>query len=81
MEQTITYPNGTKANFRMTKEKGFFTSHIWVYKNGKPYLHIIPDDANNSSRVHKNCEGSGYLPMGEIMKPFDSITIDDVKSL
>lgn len=81
MEKVVTYPNGKQVKFRMTREKGFFTSHIWIYKDGLPYLHIIPDKANNSARVNKNCDKYGYLPMCELMKPFDEITIDDVCGL
>ena len=66
--------------FRMTREKGFFTSHIWVYLNDAPYLHIMPT-ATGTARVFKNCERYGYLPMLEICKGFEDITLNDLIGL
>ena len=79
-EITRTFPNGKKVNYKMTREKGFFTSHIWVYKNGQPYLHILRTEAG-TGKIHKNCEGYVYLPMCEIMCKFEDIKLNDVIGL
>ena len=82
MEKTRICPNGKKINFRMTKEKGFFTNHIWIYRDGKPYLHIIPNpEDENSVLVKKNCDGYGYMSMGELFVEFDNITLESVGKL
>lgn len=77
---TRTTKNGDIENYLLTREKGFFTSHIWVYLNGKPYLHIMPTD-NGNGKVFKNCEKYGYLPMLEICKGFEDITLNDLIGL
>lgn len=72
--------SGEDVNYRMTKEKGFFTSHLWVYKNEKPYLHIMPNESGRG-KIFKYCEGFGYLAMCEIMKEFNNITLNDLIGL
>ena len=78
--KTIQTRSGKVYNYRMTREKGFFTSHIWVYLNGAPYLHIMPMD-NGNGKVFKNCEKYGYLPMMELCKGFEDITLNDLIGL
>ena len=79
-EITRTYPNGKRVNYRMTREAGFFTSHIWVYKDGKPYLHIMPTK-QGTGQVFKNCDGYGYMSMCEIVRKFENIKLNDIIGL
>ena len=76
-EITRTFPNGKKVNYKMTREKGFFTSYIWIYKDGKPYLHFMPGDSEGWSKCFKFCGGS-YMSMGEYAIPFDEITLNRI---
>lgn len=75
--KTIQTRSGKVYKYRLTREKGFFTSHIWVYLNDAPYLHIMPT-ATGTARVFKNCERYGYLPAGELMTDFENITLHDL---
>ncbi len=77
---TRTLNDGTTVNYSLTKEKGWFARHIWVYRNGTPYLHIMPTK-KGTGRVFKNCEAYGWLSMCEIMADFDSIKLNDVIGL
>ena len=74
---TKTMPIGTKVDYKLVREKGFFTSHIWVWRNDKPYLHIMPGK-DGCSKVSENVEGHGYMPMGEISVNFDDITLSNI---
>lgn len=76
--KTKTFPNGAKHTYKLTREKGFFTSHIWVWRDGKPFLHFMPSDQEGWSREFKNVEGYGYMPNGEINRSFDKITLENI---
>lgn len=75
--KTVVSNNGVVRKYKMTREKGFFTSHIWVYLNGKPYLHVMPTDTG-TGKIFKNCEKYGYLPMCELMVNFEDITLNEL---
>lgn len=77
---TKTKRDGTPVVFTMTREKGFFTSHIWVYRDGRPYLHIMPT-ATGTSQIYKSVGGRGYMSAGELMQDFNTITINNVIGL
>lgn len=74
---TRTTITGEVNTYLLTREKGFFTSHIWVYLNGKPYLHLMPTKTG-TARMFKNCDEYGYLSMGELMADFEDITLNDL---
>lgn len=78
--ETITkiYKDGRRATFLLTREKGFFTSHIWIYKDGKPHLHLIPSKNKGWTRCFKNCGEYGFLSAGEIGRPFEEITLNNI---
>ena len=69
--------SGKVNKYRLTREKGFFTRHIWVYLNEKAYLHIIPTE-RNTGRMFKDCGEYGYLPYGELLQDFDNITLNNI---
>lgn len=69
--------NGNPVTFTLSREKGFFTYHIWVYRNSRPYLHIMPD-YENGCKVLKNVPGHGYLSMGTLCQDFEKITLDEL---
>lgn len=77
METKTIINGGRVSNYRLTREKGFITRHIWVYLNGRPYLHIMPTETG-TGQVFKNCERYGYLPMGELLMNFDDITLNEL---
>jgi len=77
MEKTRICPNGKQIKFKMTKGSGLFTKHIWVSRNGLPYLHVLQNPKNNNSvLVFKNCIGYGYLSIGELFIPWENLTLE-----
>ena len=76
--KTKIFPSGKAIEYKLTREKGFFTSHIWVYKDNKPYLHFMPSENKGFSKCFKNCGKYGYLSMGEVAIPFEEITLNRI---
>lgn len=75
--KTKIFPSGKAIEYTLTREKGFFTSHIWIYKDGKPYLHFMPGDSEGWSKCFKFCGGS-YMSMGEVAISFNEITLNRI---
>lgn len=76
--KTRTFSNGKTIKYKLTRERGFFTSHIWVYRDEKPWLHFMPSGNEGFTKCFKNCGKYGYLPMGEVAVPFDQITLNRI---
>ena len=78
METLTKIINGAKVVYKLTREKGFFTNHVWVYKNNIPLFHFMPSENAGFSRCFKNCGKYGYLPMGEIAVSFENINLSNI---
>ncbi len=57
--------------------KAGITSHRFATRDGKPYLHIMPNEDGNCT-VLKFIPGLGYMPVGELVEKFDTLKIDKV---
>lgn len=76
-KKTKIFPSGKVVEYKMTKEKGFFTSHAWVYRDGKPWLHFMPSKNAGFSQCFKNC-GNSYMSMGEVNCPFEELSLNRI---
>lgn len=75
MARTTT--DGRRIEFTFSKSTADITDHIFITKNGRPYLHLIKNN-EGTANVFKFCTGYGYLSMGELLTPFDLITINNI---
>lgn len=70
------FPNGSVHTYTLTEpEVAGVTSHRWVTKDGKPFLHIMPSE-EGFCNLFIHCGDAGYLKQGELMVPFEKLNIE-----
>lgn len=70
------FANGSVHTYTLTEpDKTGVTSHRWATKDGEPFLHIMPSEGGYCN-LFIHCEEEGYLKIGELMVPFEELTVD-----